>query len=366
MKERNDDILIDFGQDILEKAFARMLYTIGTRQIVIPLSGGYDSRVIACLCKKFNVVNVVCFTYGPSNSPEIGISEKVARSLGFEWYYVEYTGREWLDIYDSKEYNNYLKFAGNLNAEPCIQDFFAIKELLRKKIINENAVVVPGHSADLLGGSHLPKSYSYSLWNLLYDKYYNANLLRLRYERKLKRELREKFRSKSHSKEDFLNEFNNWGIKVRQSHFVINSVRLYEYFGLDWRLPLWDSEFSKFWNSIPWDKKENSYLYHYFLFEKYFNKYNVAIYKKKDVENACSILLCKILPYWLWFIMRRIKKVIVKDGTIDINSFSALIDIYKETCDKDRKFLKKRYSTINSYLPVYYVQMYKILAELNK
>ena len=61
--------------------------------------------------------------------------------------------------------------------------------------------------------------------------------------------------------EEYWKLFNDWGIKVRQSHFIVNSVRIYEFFGLEWRLLFWDTEFSEFWNSIEWEKKKGSYLY---------------------------------------------------------------------------------------------------------
>ena len=44
----------------LEAAFRRMLLTIPAgSQVAIPLSGGNDSRLLACLCRKFGLRNVV-------------------------------------------------------------------------------------------------------------------------------------------------------------------------------------------------------------------------------------------------------------------------------------------------------------------
>ena len=37
----------------------------------------------------------------------------------------------------------------------------------------------------------------------------------------------------------------------RQSKFLINSVRSYEFYGFDWWLPLWDAEFMEFWREVP-------------------------------------------------------------------------------------------------------------------
>ena len=266
----------------VENAFQRILRTVGTRQLVVPLSGGYDSRLIACLCKKFDVKNVICFTYGKIGSIEVRLSEQVARRIGFPWYFVEYTESLWRNVRASKSYQDYIEYGGNLNATPHIQDFPAVQRLLEQGIIHSDAVVIPGHSADLLGGSHLPQlSQKLTLDKLLYKRYYGLNYLRSKYARKLLQNLGNKVGrvSLTHDREECLNLYNDWGIKVRQANFIINSVRVYEFWGLEWRLPLWDDEFAGFWNSIPWVEKKESILYHRFLFEKYFNSAGVSFVK---------------------------------------------------------------------------------------
>ena len=80
------------SQEKLEAGFQRMLGSLKKNQpLLIPLSGGYDSRLLACLCKKFGLENVTCFTYGREDSFEVAISRKVASVLGYKWYFVEYS-----------------------------------------------------------------------------------------------------------------------------------------------------------------------------------------------------------------------------------------------------------------------------------
>ena len=50
-------------QELL-KLMKRIGESCKDRQILIPLSGGYDSRLIASGLKKIGVNNVVCFSYG--------------------------------------------------------------------------------------------------------------------------------------------------------------------------------------------------------------------------------------------------------------------------------------------------------------
>jgi asparagine synthase (glutamine-hydrolysing) len=49
----------------------------------------------------------------------------------------------------------------------------------------------------------------------------------------------------------YANIYECWDWRERQSKYIINSVRTYEFFGFDWWLPLWDKEFVEFWCRVP-------------------------------------------------------------------------------------------------------------------
>ena len=54
----------------------------------------------------------------------------------------------------------------------------------------------------------------------------------------------------------------------RQSKYVLNGLRTYEYFGHDWHIPLWDREYMDFWKTVPLHLKENQKLYKKVLIKK--------------------------------------------------------------------------------------------------
>ncbi len=276
---------------ILERVMRRMKETTKKRPIVIPLSGGYDSRLIACLCKKYEVPNVICYSYGISDSPEKEVSRKVAERLSFPWFYVEYTAEKWERLIDSPLFEEYLRYGGNLNTIPHIQDLLAIKELLENKVISKETVVVPGHTGDVLGGSHLPANINkYTIGKALYEKYFEVHILKRKYRKELIDYLDRSVRAyfPIHTKEDCLQAFQTWNIRTRQANFIINSVRAYELNGLDWYLPLWDDEFERFWSAIPCLKRIDSRLYNDYLFKEFFEPYRVD-YRKPSFETAPSL-----------------------------------------------------------------------------
>ena len=47
----------------------------------------------------------------------------------------------------------------------------------------------------------------------------------------------------------------------RQSKYVISGQRMYEYYGYDWRLPLWNDEYLLFWQKVPLNFKLKQKLY---------------------------------------------------------------------------------------------------------
>jgi hypothetical protein len=52
-----------------------------------------------------------------------------------------------------------------------------------------------------------------------------------------------------------INALDFFNIIERQAKFIVNSVRIYEYFGFEWRLPLFDRELIDFYLKVPADQK---------------------------------------------------------------------------------------------------------------
>src|SRR4030095_14785028 len=59
--------------------------------------------------------------------------------------------------------------------------------------------------------------------------------------------------------------FERWDLQERQAKFICNSVRVYESFGYDWRLPLYDRELMDFWARVPIQGRTGRRLYFEFV-----------------------------------------------------------------------------------------------------
>ena len=304
--------------EVLEEGFGRMLGTIAGRPVLLPLSSGYDSRLIACLCRKFGLRDVVCFTYGRRDSFEVEVSRQVAERLGYEWHYVEYTSETWRRFLESPAFDDYCAFSGNLTANPHFQDFPAVMELRRRGVLREGMVVLPGHVGDM-GGCWLPRTLfddPAARWDgaaasrLVYDAFYDQNVPTASRRARLLERLERSFRGREYPSADaLLDDYITWVFRVRGANFLVNAVRVYEYWGLDWRLPLCEMHYKLLWYSVPWKTKIGSKLYDEFLFQYYFDPFDVPFRKPVPVPPGGALRravksLGQLSQVWVSFILR--------------------------------------------------------------
>jgi asparagine synthase (glutamine-hydrolysing) len=157
------------------------------RTAVIPLSGGFDSRLIAVLMKKLNYENVICFTYGRKTN-EVEISQSVASKLGFKWYFVDYDAIDYIGFTKDEQFLTYAFEYSGAYSMVYLQEYFAVKYLKENNLIPEDSVFLPGHSGDYLGGSYTNRTAKIS-----HDKEY-ANHFSKRITISLKRKIKQKSR----------------------------------------------------------------------------------------------------------------------------------------------------------------------------
>lgn len=237
-----------------------ILYADG-RQIVIPLSGGYDSRLIAVLLKRLGYDRVATFTYGTRGNREAVRSRQVADALGLKWLFVEYTEQLWADAWKAPEREKYQRWASGWSSLAHLQDWLAVRVLKDCKILDADCVFAPGHSGDFIAGSHIPGiAFTQEFLSAercaqeIIDHHYNlAPMPELRLGRSFwAKRIASCLGSRACELPwQFADTYEMWDWQERQAKFICNSVRVYEFFGYDWWMPLWDKEFVAFWGTVP-------------------------------------------------------------------------------------------------------------------
>lgn len=248
---------------VAKESIKRLIKYANGKQIVVPLSGGYDSRLIATLLKETGYENILTFTYGVKGNKEAEYSKKVADALGLKWMFIEYTNELWSDSWHTAERKAYQVFGSGWSSIPHIQDWLAVKIMKQQGMVEPNAIFVPGHTGDFISGGHIPKhlfndfNAKYNIkdvFEAIYSKHYSLVNNHSMIEGKnnfFKKVLNGMEVNTVETAYEFADTFEKWEWQERQSKFIFNSVRVYEFFGYDWWIPLWDKEFVQFFERLP-------------------------------------------------------------------------------------------------------------------
>lgn len=253
--------LVRAHEEALDQAFKRLIRFADGRRIVIPLSGGYDSRLVACMLKKLNYENVTAFTYGDPNGAEVRLSRQTAQCLHYDWMYIEAEKEDCEQARGSKEFLDFFSYAGKAVSVPHLQDWIYLKKMREHGRIPENSVIVPGHAGDVLSGEcsdrkgwlyknktgerDIKRAAQAAVDYLFTEKFLSRDEKRY-YETCVAREMKRFLDAP-----DTASLYESWWLHERTSKFIINSVRTYEFFGYQWWLPLADREYADFWSKVP-------------------------------------------------------------------------------------------------------------------
>jgi asparagine synthase (glutamine-hydrolysing) len=245
-------------KNILHLIFSRLFKSIESQPIAIPLSGGYDSRLVAYMAKLYHKNKIFAYTYGTKNNCEIANAKRTAEILGIDWIFIEYNSETIKEFTSDPEFKNYYSYASNYLSSFWLQDYFAVKEIKHRKLVDDNCVFIPGLSADSIAGVILQKKYSHNASEHIFNKQF--------YQLKSTKEQKSKIIAEIERFKHFKNQpaweaFYLWYIFQRQAKFVANSARVYTFFGYDYHIPFWDNEFLLFFLDLPYEQKSSKNLY---------------------------------------------------------------------------------------------------------
>ena len=266
-------------QVITTRIIQKIIDSAEGRMIVVPLSGGLDSRLVVSGLANLGYKNVKCFSYGRKNNFESLTSEIIAKKLGYEWKFIKLSNSIIKKDYHSDLHKDYYRCSNSFASVPVEHEFTAVRLLKKSGWIHNDAIFVNGMSGDFLTGSHIPEMFHVSEGHLdrrsrkhrilsaLIDKHYSLwtdlktdNNKKIVFDTLWREILEDVNGLPENINDDFgLYEFSEF--KNRQTKYVITVQRVYEFFGYDWRLPLWDKEYLDYWEKIDKSYKINRSLF---------------------------------------------------------------------------------------------------------
>ena len=273
------------------------------RPIVMSLSGGYDSRYLACILKARNVRNVSCYTYGGQNSFEVEQSKKVADALGYRWAYVEHTDKKIKNILTEGN-TPFFDYCNEHDYSIYLQNYVAVKELHEKKWFPTDAIFITGLCHDMPTGSYVKpeedlKKYPKTIEGVahyIYDK----RFVRYRVPENLKSKLIDEIILQIELKDIGVNDYKSF-VKVLDSittgydhsRRFLPMNKVHDYFGYEWLLPCWDKKLLTFWYSLPPYYRIKQNLYEEWLLNYLFDQYDVGN-KKTILRHSRFLLLANL------------------------------------------------------------------------
>jgi asparagine synthase (glutamine-hydrolysing) len=344
-----------------ENTFKRLIKSLNNKTVALPLSSGFDSRLIAVMLKKYNYSNVICYTYGKKDSFEIENSKKTAKYLGHKWLFVEYSENLLGNILNTTFFKNYANYAGKYSAMPNPQEYFAVHYLKENKLIPNDTIFIPGYAGDFLGGSQflkvIPKSLEASnIINLILREKFTNYKLKKKEKKHIRNELEIVLENDIYKNKIPSSIFEDIDIKEKITKYIFNSANFYTFFGYEHRFPFWDKELLTFFKRVPEKHKIGKILFDTLLINHYFKPFKVS-FKEEIQPSLKEIIIQKIKNNIKSFLPLLVKKRLLEKNSW-IN-YKPIITQLESDIKKNDLPLKRQMKSYNEVIIQWYVFLAK-------
>lgn len=240
--------------------------------ILVPLSGGLDSRLVVAKLHERGYPDLRTMSYGPPGNTEARAAREVAARLDLPWRYVETGHRATRAFYQSDLRREYARFADGCSSVPNYQDLMALLSLREQGALPRETVVVNGQTGDFISGGHIPSTLANGEDDNLVSQilFRHAALWSSLTEGATGQRLADSIRRNidgygldlaAGEPEVLATAFERWEYENRQAKFIINGQRSYEFLGLRWRLPLWHRAVVDAFAEMPLSLRQEQSLY---------------------------------------------------------------------------------------------------------
>lgn len=347
-----------------KNAVSRLIRFANGRQIVVPLSSGFDSRLVCSLLNEQKYENVLTYTYSASLDGEASIAKLIAEHYHYDWNFVQYSTKSLRKLYKSKYFLPLALNLGGFFSAPIIQEWYAIEFLTSQKLLQENCIFVPGHSCssiyELLSSNNTCKD-EYSSEEIV-DFIYNIHCIFSKKDSDLlKRLIKKQLVKNKYTKEDAYSELINFNYRERQTKCISNSAKIFEYYGYCYYLLLWDSEIVYSWNNLDISHSLSRNIYKSLLIKMCPSLMSALNFydSKKEIANKekrAKTFVKKILPLPFkilktYFSIKKQKKDLNLWGYSDF--FDTFISIIKSQPLVDYVWIRKYLFFMKKRIKIY-------------
>lgn len=260
---------------VIRTVFARYAVALSEHPVLLPLTGGYDSRLLACLLKEAGHPRVTCATWGRPGNPETTTARQIAAKLGFPHLTVDYDLALVRRYTTDQVFNDYVAFAGHYSSMPFMQDYLAVRHLVETGAIPEGTYVLPGHPGDFLRGSHLystlPEDTPHGVFRALLTRFGTSCPATPTTLQTVEKCFMKAFTETGLAPTEL---FLRWDLEERQCKLIANSTLVFDFFGLHPVMPLFDRELASHLLTIPFSQQLGGLHYFRTLNSQFFRPFD--------------------------------------------------------------------------------------------
>jgi asparagine synthase (glutamine-hydrolysing) len=264
---------------VLSRVFNRLTHIADGRTIAIPLSGGIDSRLIAIMLKQTGYEDIIAFSFGLPENQDVKMSRQVAKNIGIQWEFVEYSTDLWYNWCRSSKREEYLKRHFHFSSVPRGGFLPAVCKLLDTGRVPTDTLFCPGHTV-ATPSEHIPAQITSTDLieaETLIDKIVQKNFNLWDWENKnFDRIIHQKIADQLDigqvlSSRKAAAAYEAWDWRERQAKFINSDLQDYDFFDVNWWLPLWDRDYVNFWETVPLEYRYNKQLSEEYVRKQYTN-----------------------------------------------------------------------------------------------
>ncbi|WP_275739103.1 hypothetical protein [Halorhabdus sp. SVX81] len=256
-RERNEYELYH----VWTKALLRLMDYADGREIWIPLTGGYDTRLIIVGLVNAGYENLHAYAWGVQGHGEVDISRQLANALGVDWHRVVFDKDrfyEWYRTDDRVELDR--RFT--LTSIPWLREWASARRLVQDDVMSEDAVVVNGCSGGMVSGAKIPTELldrehvsRGEIEEMIIEKHYDHRHLTDADRSSIRGRLQDTLDFDGGTPVEAIEAFERFDWRERQAKLPTSSSRAHDVTGLDWWLPWWDGEVVDFFLNTAFEQR---------------------------------------------------------------------------------------------------------------
>lgn len=299
----------------LDEVFSRVKELAEDQELILLLSGGYDSRLVALKIYEQNIQNVSAVTGNWSSSYDIPVAKDISQNLGFNFVEIEQSREDIIETYNSKSYK---KIEEAVSGHGTI---FPTPTYQHSKNMIDRSSKLPGDGLIISGmtpadGMEIPvksinsNSMEYEeLLNFIMDKYYSFGPISADVEKVLRKRISNRLPDSS--------EFTSIEVQKILMRWYLDGINsnspdkyTYKLYGYDVWEPFHDQEFLEFFSSLPLE-----YQYDRRILESYTEEKNNELLNGLQIGPNRSLLENIIIDSSLSGVCKKIKNGLSSGGS---------------------------------------------------